>query len=72
MKAAMAVRGEATLPVVSSPPRPGNLFDRDGAIIVDSKNYGAAEDLHQGAMHALAQYIRQLRMTTNTISTTVL
>jgi hypothetical protein len=25
-------------------------------------NYGIVEDIHQGLMHALAQYIRQSRM----------
>jgi phosphoheptose isomerase len=33
-------------------------------------NYGIIEDLHQAAMHALAQYIRQSRMTSHAISTT--
>ena len=33
------------------------------AIHVDCANYGIVEDLHQAAMHALAQYIRQSRMT---------
>jgi len=33
------------------------------AIHVDSANYGIVEDLHQAAMHAAAQYIRQSRMT---------
>jgi phosphoheptose isomerase len=41
------------------------------AIHVDSTNYGVVEDLHQSVMHALAQYIRQSRMTAETISTTV-
>jgi phosphoheptose isomerase len=41
------------------------------AIHVDSTNYGVVEDLHQSIMHALAQYIRQSRMTAETISTTV-
>ena len=40
-------------------------------IHVDSTNYGIVEDLHQTIMHALAQYIRQSRMTADTISTTV-
>ena len=33
------------------------------AIHVDCTNYGIVEDLHQAIMHALAQYIRQSRMT---------
>jgi phosphoheptose isomerase len=41
------------------------------AIHVDSTNYGVVEDLHQAIMHALAQYIRQSRMTANAISSTV-
>ena len=38
---------------------------------VDSTNYGIVEDLHQAIMHALAQYIRQSRMTANAISSSV-
>jgi D-sedoheptulose 7-phosphate isomerase/D-glycero-D-manno-heptose 1,7-bisphosphate phosphatase len=38
---------------------------------VDCSNYGIVEDLHQAIMHALAQYIRQSRMSADTISTTV-
>jgi D-sedoheptulose 7-phosphate isomerase/D-glycero-D-manno-heptose 1,7-bisphosphate phosphatase len=41
------------------------------AIHVDSANYGIVEDLHQGIMHALAQYIRQSRMTADAISSSV-
>ena len=41
------------------------------AVHVDSTNYGIVEDLHQAIMHALAQYIRQSRMSADTISTTV-
>jgi phosphoheptose isomerase len=41
------------------------------AIHVDSANYGIVEDLHQGIMHALAQYIRQSRMTADAISSNV-
>ena len=41
------------------------------AIHVDSTNYGIVEDLHHAVMHALAQYIRQSRMTADTISSTV-
>ena len=41
------------------------------AIHVDSTNYGVVEDLHQSVMHALAQYIKQSRMTADVISTTV-
>jgi phosphoheptose isomerase len=43
----------------------------DVAIHFECTNYGLVEDLHQAAMHALAQYIRQSRMTTETISDTV-
>ncbi len=41
------------------------------AIHVDCTNYGIIEDLHQTIMHALAQYIRQSRMTADAISSTV-
>jgi D-sedoheptulose 7-phosphate isomerase/D-glycero-D-manno-heptose 1,7-bisphosphate phosphatase len=41
------------------------------AIHVDCANYGIVEDLHQGIMHALAQYIRQSRMTPEAVSTSV-
>jgi phosphoheptose isomerase len=41
------------------------------AIHADCTNYGVIEDLHQAVMHALAQYIRQSRMTAATISATV-
>jgi phosphoheptose isomerase len=41
------------------------------AVHVDSTNYGVIEDLHQAVMHALAQYIRQSRMSADSISTTV-
>ena len=40
------------------------------AIHVDSTNYGVVEDLHQAIMHALAQYIRQSRMSADSISAT--
>jgi phosphoheptose isomerase len=33
------------------------------SIHVDCTNYGIVEDVHQAIMHALAQYIRQTRMT---------
>lgn len=53
-------------------------FDGGGArsvaevsIHVDGANYGVVEDMHQAIMHALAQYIRQSRMTADTISSTV-
>jgi phosphoheptose isomerase len=42
----------------------------DVAIHVDSTNYGVVEDLHQAIMHALAQYIRQSRMSAEAISAT--
>jgi phosphoheptose isomerase len=41
------------------------------SVHVECTNYGIIEDLHQGIMHALAQYIRQSRMSANAISTTV-
>jgi phosphoheptose isomerase len=41
------------------------------AIHVNGTNYGVVEDLHQAVMHALAQYIRQSRMSADAISTTV-
>jgi phosphoheptose isomerase len=40
------------------------------AIHADCTNYGVIEDLHQAVMHALAQYIRQSRMTSDAISAT--
>jgi phosphoheptose isomerase len=40
----------------------------DITIHVDCGNYGVVEDLHQGAMHAIAQYIRQSRMTAGAIA----
>jgi phosphoheptose isomerase len=40
-------------------------------IHVDSANYGIVEDLHQAIMHALAQYVRQSRMTADAISSSV-
>jgi phosphoheptose isomerase len=40
-------------------------------IHVECANYGIIEDLHQTIMHALAQYIRQSRMSADVISTTV-
>ena len=42
----------------------------DICVHVDCTNYGIVEDLHQTVMHALAQYIRQSRMSADTISTT--
>ena len=41
------------------------------AIHVNGTNYGVVEDLHQTIMHALAQYIRQSRMTAAAISSAV-
>lgn len=40
-------------------------------IHVHGANYGIVEDLHQAIMHALAQYIRQSRMTADAISSGV-
>jgi phosphoheptose isomerase len=42
----------------------------DICVHVDCTNYGIVEDLHQTVMHALAQYIRQSRMSVDTISVT--
>ncbi len=41
------------------------------AVHADCKNYGIVEDLHQAIMHALAQYIRQSRMTPEAILSSV-
>lgn len=41
------------------------------AIHVNGSNYGIVEDLHQAIMHALAQYIRQSRMTAGAVSSSV-
>ncbi len=38
------------------------------AIHVESANYGIVEDLHQSVMHAMAQYIRQTRMSADAIA----
>ena len=43
----------------------------EASVHVDSTNYGIIEDWHQSIMHALAQYIRQSRMTADAISTNV-
>jgi phosphoheptose isomerase len=43
----------------------------DVCIHVDTCNYGIIEDVHQTIMHALAQYIRQSRMTPDAILTSV-
>jgi hypothetical protein len=43
----------------------------EASVHVECNNYGVIEDLHQAIMHALAQYIRQSRMTSDAISTTV-
>jgi D-sedoheptulose 7-phosphate isomerase/D-glycero-D-manno-heptose 1,7-bisphosphate phosphatase len=43
----------------------------DVCVHVDGTNYGVIEDLHQTIMHALAQYIRQSRMTPAAISSSV-
>jgi phosphoheptose isomerase len=43
----------------------------EAAVHVDCTNYGIIEDWHQAIMHALAQYIRQSRMTADAISTNV-
>lgn len=43
----------------------------DVCIHVNGTNYGVIEDLHQAIMHVLAQYIRQSRMTSAAISSSV-
>jgi D-sedoheptulose 7-phosphate isomerase/D-glycero-D-manno-heptose 1,7-bisphosphate phosphatase len=43
----------------------------EAAIHVDSTNYGVVEDAHQLIMHALAQYIRQSRLSPDAIPATV-
>jgi phosphoheptose isomerase len=43
----------------------------DASVHVDCANYGVVEDLHQAAMHAIAQYIRQSRMDEATVAATV-
>jgi phosphoheptose isomerase len=43
----------------------------EAAVHVDCTNYGIIEDWHQAIMHALAQYIRQSRMTAEAISANV-
>jgi phosphoheptose isomerase len=43
----------------------------DVAVHADCMNYGIVEDLHQAIMHALAQYIRQSRMTAEAILSNV-
>jgi len=43
----------------------------DVSVHVQGTNYGVIEDLHQVIMHALAQYIRQSRMTPAAISSSV-
>jgi len=40
------------------------------ALHAQSTNYGVIEDLHQSVMHALAQYVRQSRMTAGTVAIT--
>lgn len=42
----------------------------DVPVHVGSSNYGIVEDLHQAAMHAIAQFIRQSRMTDDVIADT--
>jgi phosphoheptose isomerase len=43
----------------------------DVSVHVDSTNYGIIEDLHQTITHALAQYLRQSRMSADAIASTV-
>jgi phosphoheptose isomerase len=40
-------------------------------IHVDCSNYGIVEDMHQAIMHALAQFLRQSRMSADAISSSV-
>jgi phosphoheptose isomerase len=41
------------------------------SVHVDCTNYGIVEDLHQAIMHALAQYVRQSRISVGAMPTTV-
>ena len=43
----------------------------DVAIHVEGTNYGVIEDMHQAITHALAQYLRQSRMTNDEIESSV-
>lgn len=43
----------------------------DVTIHIDATNYGIVEDMHQAVMHALAQYIRQSRMSADDIVASV-
>src|SRR5258705_179885 len=43
----------------------------DVTIHVEAANYGIVEDLHQAVMHALAQFIRQSRMSAEAITSNV-
>lgn len=43
----------------------------DVSVHVNCTNYGVIEDLHQAIMHALAQHIRQSRMTPAAVSSSV-
>jgi phosphoheptose isomerase len=43
----------------------------DASVHFDCANYGIIEDLHQAVMHALAQYVKQSRMTAEVIAATV-
>src|SRR6266446_317119 len=43
----------------------------DVSIHVEAANYGIVEDLHQAIMHALAQFIRQSRMSAEAITSNV-
>lgn len=43
----------------------------DVTIHVNGTNYGVVEDVHQAVMHSLAQFLRQSRMTTDAIASTV-
>ncbi len=42
----------------------------DISLHVDVANYGVVEDIHQGLMHVLAQYLRQKRIDPTTIAAT--
>ena len=41
------------------------------SVHVDSSNYGVVEDLHQSIMHAMAQYVRQSRMSADAIASSL-
>jgi D-sedoheptulose 7-phosphate isomerase/D-glycero-D-manno-heptose 1,7-bisphosphate phosphatase len=63
-------QGRRTIAVTGFDGGPARTIAEVG-VHVDCTNYGIVEDLHQAIMHALAQYIRQSRMSADAISMTV-